>query len=49
MNIFGNKNKEKQKMREGKEYILIDVRGHLICSFNTFVIFIPAFIEEKQT
>ena len=39
--------KKKQKMREGKEYILVDVRG--IFSFNTFVIFIPAFIEEKQT
>ena len=49
MNVFENKNKEKQKMREGKEYILVDVHGRLIFSFNTFVIFIPAFIEEKQT
>ena len=49
MNVFGNKNKEKQKMRESKEYILVYVRGCLIFSFNTFVILIPAFIEEKQT
>ena len=45
MNVFENENKEKQKMREGKEYIPAYVRGHLIFSFDTYVIFIPAFIE----
>ena len=49
MNIFGNKNKEKQKMREGKEYIPAYVRGRLIFGFDIVIVFISPFIEEKQT
>ena len=36
-------------MREGKEYIPAYARGRLIFSFDTYVIFIAAFIEKKQT
>ena len=48
MNVFENESKEK-KMREGKEYIPAYIRGHIIFSFDTYVIFIPAFIEGKKT
>jgi len=36
MNVFGNKSKEKPKMREGEDYIPVNVRGRLIFSFVAF-------------
>ena len=49
MNVFENESKEKQKWERVKKYIPAYVRGHLIFIFDTYVIFIPAFIEGKKT